>query len=134
MAKIVTDAEVRGDLGFLAEGVGSNDFIPGGGRVDASAYTADANGRKAIPAGTLVGRNRNETLYGPVAFTASTSVDDEEVYISVHSVLDAADNPEIELLRHGTLIYFDKLPGWDSLDAAVQTWVHEHYHTVRSAS
>lgn len=132
MAKVTINAETQDTLGFLAEPIGSRDTLTSGGRIDASAISANAAGRKEVSAGTVVGKNRNETLYGPVAFTADTSVDDEEVYLTAGVVLDADSNADVELLRHGRAVYYNRLPGWDSLDAAVQAWIHANYHTMKA--
>lgn len=106
-------------------------LLPGGARLDAAAFAADADGRKNVPSGTIVGRTYAERDagggFGPVAFTAGTAVTDEEVYIVAFDVTDAAKNPDVELYRPHRVVKENFLPGWDALDSAVQDEIRARY-------
>lgn len=89
--------------------------------------------RKPIQAGLLVGRTYAErdagTGYGP----ADVSTPDDEIFLIAYGITDAAINPDVTLLRHGTLIYEDKLPGWSSLASNAKAAIRSRYHCIKSA-
>ncbi len=91
-------------------------------------------GLRHVPSGTIIGRTFAEraagTGFGPVDFTASTSVDDDEVYILAFDVEDADDNPECELFRHGGLVKENLLPDWSTLDSILQAWVRNNHNAI----
>ncbi len=102
-----------------------------GGRLDAAAITADANGKKSVPAGTLVGRVRaTENLFGP--FTTG----DTEFYLTAFDVQDAVVDPDVELIVTGKnfTVVPERLPGWATLPVAQQTLVFDHYKTIKTGA
>lgn len=101
-------------------------LIPGGAKLDATAFTADADGRIPLPSGTLVGRTIAErdagTGYGPAADT------DDDIYLLAFDITDASFNPDCDFYRHGGLVKINFLPGpFESLAAGLQTFVLTHY-------
>lgn len=99
-----------------------------GGRLDNAAITANSDGQKYVPAGTLVGRVRaTEDLFGP--FTTG----DDEFYLTAFDVIDAARDPEVELIVVGKnfTVVPERLPGWDTLAAAQKTLVMDNYQTIK---
>lgn len=89
-------------------------------------------GRRIVPAGTLVGRTFTErdagTGYGP----ADVATPDDQIFLTAFQVEDAGINPDVTLLRHGTLIYEDKLPGWSSLSAGAKTAIRDRYQCIKA--
>ena len=68
-----------------------------------------------IPSGTLVGRTFAEAASN-AAFGPGDDTDDE-LYLTYNEVLNAFDNPDIELYRHGSLVKENYLPEWDTISA-----------------
>jgi hypothetical protein len=99
--------------------------LPGGARLDAGQFAADANGRRYVPSGTVLGRTVAErdagTGFGPAV------AGDDEIYILIHDVYDAARNPECELLRRGSGVKENFLPGFGGLAAGVQSALRAKY-------
>lgn len=118
---------------FAAEPFSAEKLIPGGGRVVADDFTADGDGRKPIDAGTLVGRTFAERTAG-TGFSTADVANDDEIYLLAFTVQDATENADCALLRHATLIYEDKLPGWAGLTAAQQSAIRSRYHCIASAA
>ena len=131
MAVLTADA-VTGDATLSVEALSTG--VTAG---DTATYAGQ--GPIFVPPGTVIGRTRAEaeanTAFGPVDFTPSTSVDDDEVFLTVFPVQDAEKNAEVELLRpnSGTVIVYDLLPNWANLDPAVQDWVHNNFITTQAA-
>jgi len=88
---------------------------------------------KPIQAGLLVGRTfaqrDSNTPYG-VADVAA----DDDIYLIGVGCVNANTNPEIVLLRHGALIYENRLPGWATMTAPQKAKVRELYHCITSAN
>lgn len=87
------------------------------------------SGKKLIKAGTFVGRTYTERDAG-TAFGPWTS-GDEEVYLLAFDVVDAMNNPDCELLRHGTMVRDTLLPDWSSLASGAKTAIRANYECVR---
>lgn len=72
-------------------------MMPGGFKLDAAQFAADADGVKFVPGGTLVGRTKAErdasAGLGPV------DAADDEVYFVRYDVLNAAKNNDCECVR-----------------------------------
>lgn len=110
---------------------GSRDHIlPAGGRIDAAAIVADSSGRKFVPSGTLVGRTLAERDTVPPTPYGLWAAGDEEVYLIVHDVHDAAVVDEIELYRHGSLVKENYLPGWAGLSAPTKAAIRANYTCI----
>lgn len=105
-----------------------NRLVAGGAKVDATQWTADANNRKPIQSGTLIGRTYAErdagTGFGPAEAT------DNEIYLVAFDVTDAMQNDDVELYRHNSLVKENKLPGWGALAVALQDKIRELYTTT----
>ena len=84
-----------------------------------------------VPAGTLVGRTYAERAAGTDFGPAATS--DDEIYLTAWDVTDLTVNNDVELVRHGTLVYEDLIPDWSSLGATMQAAVRAAYQTTRSS-
>lgn len=90
---------------FLAEFLRTDwHTIQTGAKLDPSAFTADADGKVFVPAGTLLGRTDAEQPFGPWA------TGDTEVYLSCYDVADAEENADVELLKPNFTIYHRRLP------------------------
>lgn len=113
--------------------------LPAGGVGNGDTATYAGQGPKFVPPGTVVGRTRSEAEanagFSPVAFTPGTSVDDDEVYLTVYPVQNAETNAEVELLRPnaGTVLVYSLIPGWADMDSAVQNWIHNNFTTTQAA-
>lgn len=119
MASIKYNDPVSGvSLPWVGDELSREHVLAGGFMLNAAGFTADAQGRVEVPSGTLVGRTMAErtagTGFGPYSAgnpTATPAVPaDDEVYLVIYDVYDAAENPECALYRHGSLVYEDKLP------------------------
>jgi len=80
---------------------------------DEARYSPD--NRRTILDGTLVGRTTAERLAN-TPFGAAADTDDE-FYIVAFTVDDALVNPDIELVRPGTVIKENYLPDWTTISA-----------------
>ena len=93
------------------------------------AYYRPKAPRKMIPSGTLVGRTVAEraagTGYGP-----ATVASDDEIYLTIFDVEDAADNADVELLKHGCTVKENYLPNWDNLGSTVQAKIRALYTCI----
>ena len=104
-----------------------------GGQVVATGFTADAEGRKPILSGTLIGRTYAEQVAG-TGFGPADDADDE-MYLVAFDVTDAVDLPDVELYRHGSMVKEDLLPEWgDPLSAAKIAYIRANYATMQSAA
>jgi len=72
-------------------------LLPNGITVDDTQFTANAQGRKIIASGTLLGRKANELLFGPAAD------DDTELYFAWKDYDLAIDGTLIEAVRRGAI-------------------------------
>lgn len=111
----VTDATVAADLA--------------GGETATFAGT----GRIIVPAGTLVGRTFVERASNVGFGVADVSTPDDEIYLTAFQVEDASINSDVTLIRHNTLIYEDKLPGWSSAASNVKAAIRAAYQCIVSA-
>jgi hypothetical protein len=91
-------------------------------------------GVRVVEAGTLVGRTRVERAAGTGYGAADVSTPDDELFLTANVVIDADINPDVTLLRHGTLIYEDKLPNWATLGATAQAVIRARYQCIASAA
>ena len=97
-----------------------------------SAHYRLRGARKHIPNGTLVGRTYDERA-ADAAFGPAADADDE-VYLLVFDVSDAATDPDCDLYRHGSLVKENLLPGFTALSATLQGKVRAAYQTVRGGN
>ncbi len=104
-------------------------MVVGGSQVVAADFTADAQGRKPIPSGTVVGRTYAErdagTGFGPAADS------DDEILIVAFDVTNAIDLTDVELYRPGSMVKENLLPDWDILSAAVKASLRAKYQTIK---
>ncbi len=105
-------------------------ILPGGAKLVAASFTADAAGRRFVPAGTLIGRTFAErtagTGFGPWV------TGDSEVYLVLHDVYDAALNNDVDLY-HGR-VKENHLPGFDTLAADALAAIRANFRTTIGAA
>lgn len=108
---------------------------------DVAYYTPPGVGRR-IAAGTLVGCTYAELeaapaltggvpgglLWGPAADS------DDIVYFTVYDITDADKKPDADLLRHGSLIFVNHVPGWSNLSSALKAKVRAQYECTVGAT
>lgn len=130
--------ETAGEAAWVARPRGPATLVPGGAMLDEAAFTADANGRKHVPSGTVVGRTYAErdagTGFGPVAVDGTSgAATDEEVRIVAFDVSDAVEYSGFVMLRPGTEVKENFLPEVEggTLAAGVLAAVRENYIAVR---
>lgn len=99
---------------------------------DEARYAGTGTKRKAIPAGTLVGRTFAERAAG-TAFGPAADADDE-VLLVAFDVTDAANNSDVELYRPGRIVKENFLPNFASLSSALLTKLRATYVTTRGAA
>lgn len=113
---------------FLVDNSTRDHVLAAPARVDASAFTAGTNGLKAIPAGTLLGRTQTErdanAGYGP--WTSG----DTDVFLTWREISDAARDADVELLRPGTAIKENFLPGWSGSSSGYKAAVRAAYQCI----
>ncbi len=84
-----------------------------------------------IPTGTAIGRTIAErnagTGFGPAVST------DDEIYLVAVGVENAADIDEVNLYRHGRVVYENFLPGVATMDAGLLTALRGLYHMTLGA-
>jgi hypothetical protein len=102
--------------------------VPGGAKVDAAAFTADASGKKFIQSGTVIGRTYAERLAG-TAFGPALATDDE-VLIVAHDVRDASGNTDVDIYRPGGVVKENFLPNFGTLAAGVLSKIRSLYQTT----
>lgn len=127
MAKTEFSGTTQTTPRWAGDYLGREHQIPGGARLDAAQFAADATtGRRPVPSGTFIGRTLAERDAG-TGFGPADTVGDEEMYLSVFDVVDANNNPDVELYRHNSVVKENFLPGWAGLTAAVKTAVRDLY-------
>ena len=108
---------------------------------DIARYTMPGM-KKRVAAGTLVGATNAEVegantvtngvpnglKWGPAADN------DDVVRILCYDVIDADMNPEADVLRVGTLVRVNALPGWDTMSAALKNKVRATYEVTVAAT
>lgn len=96
--------------------------------------TFPGSGPITVDAGTLVGRTFAErdadVGYGQPDVDSSP---DSQLYLTAFAVMDATINADVTLIRHGTLIYENKLPGWSNLSNDARARIRERYQCIQSA-
>lgn len=115
----------------LATPVWAGDFlsrdhlVPSPAKVKAADFVAGTDGKKYIPAGTVLGLTRAKAAAGDPWEKATAA--HEVVYIVAFDVNDAADINDVELVRHNAAIKENFLPGWDTVVAGVKLLVRSQY-------
>lgn len=89
------------------------------------------SGHITVPSGTLLGRTYTERSNG-AGFGPAVSTDDE-IFIVAFQVERAEIDAGVTLVRHTTLVYENKLPGWSGFDANTKAAVRARYHCITSA-
>lgn len=116
---------------FIGDFLNRDYLLAGGVKVTPAAFAANAAGKRTLPAGTLIGRTFAErtadTPYGAAADT------DDEVYIVAYDIFDLNEVNDAEVLRGGTLIKENLLPGWSGLSATLKAKVRAVYQTTTGA-
>lgn len=88
--------------------------VEAGGLLQAADFAEDANGRRYVESGTLVGRTYVERDggrgFGPAAFDASGVLTDTETYLLLHDVYDADFDASATFYRPGSVVYERFLP------------------------
>jgi hypothetical protein len=138
MAKIAAMTSPEFFPDFLAQPIGSGTdcLIPAGLPIDLTSITADSSGNKNIQAGAIVNRlwaNRSNGAFKLWTGTGSPEAL-EEFYIVPFPVMDLA-NTEAACngLRHGTLIYEDRLPQYfQALSEALKNQIRAKYQMIVS--
>lgn len=100
-------------------------LVPGGARLDAAQFAADANGVKYVQSGTIIGRSIAErdagTGFGPAADT------DDEIFLVAFDISDAAKVEDVELYRQNSVVYENFLPAFAAASAAVKAALRDRY-------
>lgn len=100
-------------------------IMPGGAKIDAAQYAANASGYKVIPSGTVIGRTFAERAAGtPFGIAADA---DDEVFIVAFDVTDALKKNDVELYRPGFVVKENFLPDFGTLSAAVKAKIRATY-------
>lgn len=121
LAKVTTDA-AAGATALVVEPLG-------GPIVDNATATFydDADGRKPIASGTVLGRDWSERDGGAGFGPADTTGGDDEIFLAAFDVTDAAVNNDVELVKPGATIYENLLPEWSDLTSALKAQLRSTY-------
>ena len=116
---------------FIGDFLSRDYLLAGGVKVTATAFAANAAGKRYVPAGTLIGRTFVERAADtPFGVAADT---DDEVFIVAYDVYDLAEINDADVLRHGTLIKENLLPGFAGISVALKAKVRANYQTTTGA-
>lgn len=88
---------------------------------------------RKVPSGTFVGRTFTERGNGVGYGQPDVTTPDDELFLTAFEVPDLENGNDATLLRHGTLIYEDKLPGWSNLAASIKAAIRARYRCITSA-
>lgn len=95
----------------------------------ANAGTAQYEGTEleTVVSGTLIGRTIAErdanTGYGPAADA------DDEIHLVAFDVVDVTNNPDVDLYRHGGVVYENYLPVFSALSSALKAKIRSLYES-----
>ena len=105
--------------------------IPGGIGVDTTGMTPDDKGKIMLPSGTVLGQTFAEYQNGDLLGLAADG--DQFITILIHDLKNALEDPYGAGLRpaSGNSVYYNFLPDWDTLAAAVQNLVFQNFNCVR---
>lgn len=97
---------------------------------DKATYPGTSN-KKRVVGGTIIGRTYAERDAG-TAFGLAADADDE-VFIVAYDIYDVAEIADAEVLRDGTLIKENFLPGWTGVSATLKGKIRAKYETTLGA-
>ncbi|MEM9486502.1 MAG: hypothetical protein AAGA83_22735 [Cyanobacteria bacterium P01_F01_bin.116] len=98
--------------------------------VDGDSYPyPGSTGRTVVPSGTLVGRTYAERDAG-TGFGIADVANDDEIYLVAYQNEYVEQDAGVTLVRHNTLVYENKLPGWATMTAAQQAAIRQRYQTI----
>ena len=118
---------------FAAEQFTPEKLLNAGAKLVAAEFT-ETDGKRPVQAGFFVGRTFVERDAGTGFGVADSGTPDDELYLTAFEVVDANINADVTLLRHGTLIYEDKLPGWSGLSAGDKAAIRAAYQCIAAAA
>jgi len=113
---------------WIADDLDRRTLVQGGVLLDPSAFSENANGYKYVESGTVVGRTQTEADNG-TGFSPAEDTDDY-YFITAHDVQYADENAEVAVVRDGTLIRFDQLPGYGSFSSIIEDALKDKYEIV----
>jgi hypothetical protein len=131
MAQVTWSNQGFDQPAWSAEQLTPEKLMPGGSRLVTAAFAANADGARWVESGTLVGRTIVERTAG-TGFGVADVAADEEIFITAVDVLDCNKNPDVTLVRPGTLIYEDKLPLWATATAPQKAKIRALYQCIVS--
>ncbi len=119
---------------FIADTFDKRTLVQGGVILDASEWSENAEGYKYAQAGTIVGRSSsevdNDAPFGQVDGDDRLASNQEEMFLLAHDVQYLRENPAGAILRHGTQIRMDKLPGYGSFSSDQRAFVEDNHDIV----
>lgn len=92
--------------------------------------TYNRTGRTELPSGTPLGRTQAE-MEADDPFQPADPATQDEFYLTVYTKFDVDQGEGVELLRPGTLVYYNHLPGWDNLSTAIQDEIRAVYEVQK---
>lgn len=118
-----------GGAAWIGDYLSREHLIPGGARLDAAQFTANAAGQKYVSSGVPVGRTYAErdtnTNFGPALLS------DDEIFLVVYDCTDALVNPDIELYRRGSLVKENYLPDIGTMVSGLKDKLRIIYQMTR---
>lgn len=111
--------------------------LAGGVRLDATAFTAESDGKKRIYSGQIIGRTFAEreagTPFGPVAESGG-NITDQEVYINLYDQTigtEIGEDTQVAVLipDKSNMVIENFLYDWANLSAAKKAWVRANHTT-----
>jgi len=113
---------------WIADTMDRRTLVQGGVVLNPSQFSENANGYKFVESGTVIGRTQTEADNG-TGFSPAEDTDDY-YFITAHDVQYADENPEVAVVRDGTLIRFDELPGYGSFSSIIEDALKDKYEIV----
>lgn len=131
-----TAAAAKGAVALTVEA------LPEGLAEGDAAHYVGPTVKKRIPRGTLLGLTNGELEGASVvtdgipagALWGKATDGDDIVRLSVYDIIDADENNDVDLVRPGTLIYVNHLPGWSTLSGTLKNKIRATYEVTVGAT
>lgn len=131
--KVTTKAKETTSPVWAMDELDRHALIAGGGFLKASDFIANADGKRYVQSGTLVGRTWTQmegkegfSPFDPVIHTEGES----QVYLVAYDVEDAAEDAHCSLYRHNCQVRVQSLPNWDTLPLEDKDRIRQEYEIV----
>lgn len=123
-----TDFGQAASKAFMGDFESREHILPGGAQLAAAGSWSGLTAN-IVPAGTVVGRTDAESAAG-ADFGPAADADNEFYIVADETDVTAGRDRGTNLVRHGSVIKFNFLPGWAGLSATVKAAVRANYALI----